>query len=299
MNLLELRDGYRQGDMSKADYIERMARMHAVLYDYSRLIGETDISRIEITSDDVLIVTKASQVKMLCVTKERRAAPFDILNFDHFEKPEMEMVLQLVREESVFFDIGANMGWYAINLAKLVKGVEVFAFEPIPRTFGFLEKNIGLNDVQNIEVFNFGFSDKEDEVPFYYYPESSGNASMVNVSGRNDAQEIACRVKRLDDFVASEKVGPDFIKCDVEGAELLVFQGGEQIISEFKPTMLVEMSRKWSAKFDYHPNKLIQLLAGHGYQCFAIQNGRLVEVSEMAETTAETNFFFLHRTKHV
>jgi len=285
--------------MSKADYIERMAKVHAILYDYSQLIDDTDISRIEITSEDVLIVTKTSQVKMLCVVQERRAAPFEILNFGCCEKPEMAMVLYLVREGSVFFDIGANMGWYALNLAKLVKGIRVLAFEPIPRTFGFLEKNIGLNGIENIETFNFGFSDKEDEVPFYYYPEGSGNASMVNVSGRNNIQEITCRVMTLDNFVIREKVEPDFIKCDVEGAELLVFQGGEQTLAKFKPVVFVEMLRKWSARFNYHPNKLIKLFSDHDYQCFVIRNGQLIEISEVTEATVETNFFFLPCTKRV
>ena len=299
MNILELRDDYRQGDMSKADYIKRMARVHTILYDYSRLIGETDISKIEITSDGVFIVTKASQVKMLCAAQERRTAAFEILNFGYCEKSEMEMTLRLVKKGSVFFDIGANMGWYAINLAKLVMEIKVFAFEPIPRTFGYLEKNIVLNGVENIETFNFGFSDKENDVSFYYYPEDSGNASMADVTGRNNIQVIPCRVMKLDDFVAREKVGPDFIKCDVEGAELLVFQGGERTLSEFKPIVLVEMLRKWSAKFDYHPNRIIQLFSYCGYQCFTINNGRLVEISEITEATVETNFFFIHQTERI
>ena len=294
MSLFELRSRFRQGAISKADYIRRMAMAHAVLYDYSRFIGQTDISKIEISSDGVLITTKASQVKLFCAAQERRTAAFEILNFGYCEKPEMAMVLQLVGENSVFFDIGANMGWYALNLAKLVKGIRVLAFEPIPRTFGLLEGNIGLNGIENIETFNFGFSDKEGKVLFYYYPEDSGNASMANVSGKDDIQTISCQVRKLDDFVARRKIGPDFIKCDVEGAELLVLQGGEQTLAKFKPVVFVEMLRKWSAKFNYHPNKIIQLFSDLGYQCFAIQNGQLAEVLEVTEATVETNFFFLH-----
>jgi len=298
VNLLELRDSYKQGSMSKTDYIQRIAKAHAALYDYSQFISETDISKIEITSDGVVVIAKASQVKMLCAAQERRTPAFEILNFGYYEKPEMEMTLRLVKEDSIFFDIGANMGWYAINVAKLVKGIRVFAFEPIPRTFEFLKKNIELNGIGSIEAFNFGFSHKKDDkVTFYYYPEDSGNASMVNVSERDNIQAIPCQVRSLDDFVAREKVGPDFIKCDVEGAELLVFQGGEQTLAKFKPVVFVEMLRKWSAKFDYHPNTIIRLFASHGYQCYVIQNNQLVQVLEITEATVETNFFFVHPTK--
>ena len=298
MSLFELRGRFEQGAISKADYIRRMAKMHTALYDYSRFISEADISKIEITSDGVLIVTEASRVKLFCAAQEQRTAAFEILNFGCCEKPEMAMILRLVRKNSVFFDIGANMGWYALNLARLVRGIRVLAFEPVPRTFGFLKKNIELNGIENIETFNFGFSHKEDDrVTFYYYPEDSGNASMVNVSERDNIQAIPCQVRSLDDFVAREKVGPDFIKCDVEGAELLVFQGGEQTLAKFKPVVFVEMLRKWSAKFDYHPNTIIRLFASHGYQCYVIQNNQLVQVLEITEATVETNFFFVHPTK--
>lgn len=53
------------------------------------------------------------------------------------------------------------------------------------------------------------------------------------------------------------------------------------------------MLRKWSAKFNYHPNDIIQLLAGIGYRCFTAQNDKLVPFSRMDENTTETNFFFL------
>ena len=298
MNLSKLKADYKKGELPKTTYIEHMAKVHTILFDYSWLIRETDFAKIEITSDAVLITTKDSGVKMLCMERERRTAPFEILNFGYYEKTEMEMMLRLVKEKSVFFDIGANVGWYTINIAKLVKGVRVFAFEPIQRTFNILEQNIKLNDIQNAAIFNFGLSNKEACLPFYYYPEGSGNASMENVSGRNNIQQITTQVRKLDNFVAEEGVCPDFIKCDVEGAELLVFRGGEQTISEFKPVVFTEMLRKWSAKFNYHPNELIQFFSGLGYQCFAIRNGRLVQILEITDATVETNFFFLRRTKH-
>ena len=298
MRLFRLKDDYKKGDLSKPEYIKRMAEIHAVFFDYSRFISETDIAKIEITSDGVLVTTKFPEVKMLCMEQERRAAPFEILNFDSYEKDHLDMMLKLIDKNTVFYDIGANIGWYSINLAKLVRGIKVFAFEPIPKTFGFLEKNVKINQMQNIESYNFGFSNKEDELKFFYYPEGTGNASIANVSGRENVQKITCKVKRLDDFVAEKKTGIDFIKCDVEGAELLVFQGGIHSIEEFKPIIFTEMLRKWSAKFNYQPNDIIRLLHSIGYKCFVVGNGKLVEIPEVNNETIETNFFFLHQTKH-
>ena len=91
----------------------------------------------------------------------------------------------------------------------------------------------------------------------------------------------------------------DFIKCDVEGAELFVFQGALKLLAQDKPIVFTEMLRKWAAKFDYHPNQIIELFQGLGYQCFtADAEGKLRAFGLMDDQTQETNFFFLHKTQH-
>ncbi len=85
----------------------------------------------------------------------------------------------------------------------------------------------------------------------------------------------------------------DFIKCDVEGAELLTFQGGLKTITKYKPIVFTEMLRKWSAKFNYHPNEIIELFKDIGYGCYFVVNDKLHEIKMMTDETIETNFFFL------
>ncbi len=112
-------------------------------------------------------------------------------------------------------------------------------------------------------------------------------------------QKISCRVKKLDDFVSANNLKVDFIKCDVEGAELFVFQGGIKTIEVNKPIIFTEMLRKWSMHFNYHPNDIIKLLNDLGYRCFTAKGEYLVEFFKMDENTVETNFFFLHSIKHI
>ncbi|HLO94734.1 MAG TPA: FkbM family methyltransferase, partial [Burkholderiaceae bacterium] len=133
---------------------------------------------------------------------------------------------------------------------------------------------------------------------FYFYPEGSVNASSVNVSERRDAELITCHVERLDDFVSNNKLHVDFIKCDVEGAELFVFQGATETLQRDKPIVFTEMLRKWAAKFNYHPNEIIALFASFEYRCFYAGENALKELAEMTDETVETNFFFLHAKKH-
>ena len=107
-----------------------------------------------------------------------------------------------------------------------------------------------------------------------------------------------CRLTTLNKFGAEAGKVPDFIKCDVEGAELFVFKGGQEVIERHKPIIFTEMLRKWSAPFGYHPNEIIELLTDCGYSCFTMDSQKLSKIVEMTDETLETNFFFLHDEKH-
>ena len=92
--------------------------------------------------------------------------------------------------------------------------------------------------------------------------------------------------------------GADFIKIDVEGAELFVIEGGSDTIRRSKPIIFTEMLRKHAATFNYHPNDIIDLLAAENYRCFYSRKGELIEFFRMNERTEEKNFFFLHKENH-
>ena len=89
-----------------------------------------------------------------------------------------------------------------------------------------------------------------------------------------------------------------FIKCDVEGAELSVFRGAEQLLREDRPIVFAEMLRKWCARFHYHPNDIIAFMAQLGYRCFAVGAHSFTPCAAVTECTEETNFLFLDATRH-
>lgn len=299
MNLIDVEEKYRNDEIDKQEYIQMMHNMHSSLFEYTEFIKDKDIKKIEITDNSVIITSRNNSIKMACDKEDQRIAPLEILNFGYYEKTDFDMVMNLVEEGDTIFDIGANIGWYSLNLAKNIKNTEVLSFEPIPKTFDYLKINIGLNQINNIKTFNFGFSNEEKEIEFYYYKEGSGNASLANLSNMEGTQKIKCAVKKLDAFVSVNNCSVDFLKCDVEGAELLVFKGGIETIKRDKPIIFTEMLRKWSDKFNYHPNEIIELLTSEGYRCFTAEDEHLVEFYNMDDKTVETNFFFLHGQKHL
>lgn len=297
MEMKEIKERFRNKQVAKADYIVQMHDCHKVLFNYSDFIRNTDVEKIEISDGQVVTTSRDYGIRMICDPCDHRIAPIEALNFDHYEKEECDMILQLIDDGQNVYDIGGNFGWYSLIIAR-AKKVKVLTFEPIPRTYSYLKQNVALNGLDNIELFNFGFSDQAQELKFYYYPEGSGNASIANLSGSEGVQSITCQVNRLDDFSKELGGSVDFIKCDVEGAELLVFKGGLQTIEKYKPVVFAELLRKWAAKFGYHPNEVIELFTGIGYRCFTVAGEKLAEFGLVDEETVETNFFFLHPEKH-
>lgn len=298
MILGQLKKDFLKGILSKQDYIAKMHEVHKVLFEYAEFIKGSDVSKIEIVDDAVILTSRSTGVKMLCDKDDQRTILIETMNFGSYEASDLSMILNLINEGSTVFDIGGNIGWYAINIARSKKNVHVHAFEPIPKTFNYLKRNLELNDIHTVHPHNFGFSNKEQDLAFYYYPEVSGNASMANVSNNIAAQQITCHVRKLDDYILENNLSVDFIKCDVEGAELFVFQGGIRSLRQHKPVIFAELLRKWAAKFNYHPNEAIELFKSLGYRCFIAKNNKLDEFTTMNDQTKETNFFFLHAEKH-
>lgn len=201
-------------------------------------------------------------VRMFCPLGDYKAAPVEALNFLDYEPEDSAMIMKLAATAENVVDIGANMGRYSINIAKTFPDSQVYAFEPIPKTFDYLKRNVQLNALKNVHTDPFGLSNEQKDLTFYFY------------------------------------LQVDFIKCDVEGAELFAFQGGLETLKRDKPIVFTEMLRKWAAKFNYHPNEIVNIFSSIGYRCFYVKGDHLNEISEITEVTAETNFFFLHDVQY-
>jgi FkbM family methyltransferase len=288
---------FRDGALTKHQYIEAMYALHARLFEYPEMLRGGAIERIEVDADGVVFASRWG-VRFRLDPLDRRQAPLEALNFRSFEDDDEAMLASLLEPGWAVFDVGANVGWYTLHLACRQPTARLYAFEPVPSTFGRLETNLTMNGPTNVRLFNFGLGAREEELTFYVYPEGSGGASAANNSGRPSVREVRCRVRPLDAVAAELGVGPDLMKVDVEGAELFVFQGGWATLKHSQPLIFCEMLRKWAAHFGYHPNAIIDLLASAGYGCFDVKGGALTPVPRVEETTVATNFFFLHRDRH-
>lgn len=154
------------------------------------------------------------------------------------EFEEMAFLLHLLREEDVFFDIGANVGSYTLLSSKVV-GATTHSFEPSPSTFGHLENNIFLNRIQSKAfAFNEGIGGEKGSMKF------SVNQDTINHIVLNEIEEsIEVQINTLDQHTAEHKLVPNLIKVDVEGFETEVIRGADSLLrnNDFK-AMIIELN---------------------------------------------------------
>lgn len=319
-----LRAAFLAGQLPKPAYIAAMHARHQLLHEYAAFLPSSGVAAIEITHRGVVAVLRDG-LRFLCDVRDQRIAPVEILNFGSHEAAELEVATSLLGPNGTAFDVGANVGWWAISLATRRPGAHVLAFEPLATTFAHLRANLALNGVPErvVHAVHVGLDNEDGEAVLYFRPEGSGNASFVDLAG--GSERVACTVRRLDTVVAEgERLpyltrGLDLVKIDVEGAEARVLLGGLETIRRHRPAIMAELLRKWTARFGYHPNDVIAFLAEEGYRCFVVVSSgaaaarapaasdplqgrsdaeRLREVLVVDDATVETNFFFLHRERH-
>jgi FkbM family methyltransferase len=320
MKLSEFKNKYFNKKITKKYYIKKnFENYYSRLHELSDFINQTDIKKIEITDSELAFISKKYGVKVYVEKGNYRSAPLECLNFGDYEEKELQVILQLTPRKGNFFDIGANIGWHSLIVAKFYKKLKVYSFEPIKKTYDLLIKNIKSNFLKNIEAFNFAFFNKTKDIIFYKIAEDSGNSSIKNLFKKNFKTE-KCKAEVLDNFVLKKKIKIDFIKCDIEGAELFLFLGAKIVLAEHKPIIMCEILRKWCKKFKYNPNQIILFLKKFGYKCFIFdfKNSKnlnkkididdrggeffkkilLEEIKKITKKTIQTNFLFLNEVKH-
>jgi len=145
------------------------------------------------------------------------------------------MVKQNDQNEITVFDVGANQGFYALALQRILgSNADIFCFEPSESTYKELQNNVAAKT--NIKIFNFGFSDKQEQLVLYSTKASNGLGSIY---GDNPLTEFkhqeVISLNMLDVFCQSNHIQViDFLKIDVEGHEYKVLLGSIEMLKQGK-----------------------------------------------------------------
>ncbi|MDR2690309.1 MAG: FkbM family methyltransferase [Azoarcus sp.] len=139
-----------------------------------------------------------------------------------------------VREGDVFLDCGACCGETALWAEKAGAG-KVWSFEPNPEALDYMSRNIQKHGQGRIEPVPLGLSAAPGQMNMERYPTNIGGTRLV--AGEHGALTVP--VVTLDDWCRENKVKPDFIKMDLEGAEVDVLNGARGVIMEHKPKLAI------------------------------------------------------------
>jgi FkbM family methyltransferase len=153
-----------------------------------------------------------------------------------------KFLIKNLKENDIFYDIGANYGFYTYLALEFCK--EVHSFEPIPDVFGYLYKN--LNNEPKAILNNIALSDKIGDALMYINKISTGGSTIIKEvfqkNPNNFLKEIKVPIRTLDDYLKNHNK-PTIIKIDVEGAESKVIEGGINFFTRNSPIIIMEVWR--------------------------------------------------------
>lgn len=242
-----------------------------LVYWYSKTRGEYTTSQkglhIQFNGDDTMSVW-INKTYAEFSTKNTKSAIRTISRIES-EFSELSQVLDTLRENDVFYDIGANTGIYSCFAASLCS--EVVAFEPYEPNVEECERNIQINS-ENINLHNIGLSNKQGTVGLNVpnKPSPGFGSASINSKKKNDLVQT----DRGDRLIAEEEFSaPNVVKIDVEGAEPLVLDGLSETLSDSHCRVVFcevhlpsdSSSRNSIQDHNWKEEQLIKLIENEGY----------------------------------
>lgn len=212
-----------------------------------------------------------------------------------FENAERQFVERYLEAGMTVLDIGAHHGFYSLLASKKVgDNGRVVAFEPSPRERKRLVRHLSLNACSNVLVEETALGETEGQADFFLVAnKETGCNSLRQPQTKHPTRRVQVQVKRLDEYLRTAQIGRvDFIKLDVEGAELSVLRGaGEVLKSRPRPILLCEVQDLRTGAWGYPAMEIIKFLAERGYVWFKLlEDGSLRKVDTNGRKEWDGNF---------
>jgi FkbM family methyltransferase len=213
----------------------------------------------------------------------------------HWE-PEIQSAFTLVLDflkPSVFWDVGANIGYYSWLVRQHPSVRQIVMFEPDPTNFALITDTMRKNAIHNCRPMNIALSDRCGSMTFLLDRASGQTGSLEATEHRNNkhslhyayrmTETITCATATIDSLIADGLPAPDLVKIDVEGAEHLVLAGAASCLSRKAPILIVETSKP----------DVIRRVRDAGYRVFRVDSGNVLFIPAASDLdfTPFTNAF--------
>jgi len=229
-------------------------------------------------------------------------------------EPEIEFLKYVLKSGDICMHIGASDARHSYIMSTLIGDGEIYAFEPSSYSYQHLKLILKLHRIRNAHIYKKAVSDKNDVVSLVTPIKSSGragrsfafitaldrlNAKRSDVANNKYIKEEVETVS-IDSFVSRENIGKiDFIRCDTEGAEILVLKGAMHTLERDKPNILIEIhNQALKDIFDSNADEVKNILTNLGYLIFRIDDGKPSLVKNINDQERWKDYFFIHPDRH-
>jgi len=203
------------------------------------------------------------------------------------DKGGISYLISAITKGQTVFDIGAHKAGYLYFMQKQVGEYgKVFAFEPQSCLFNYIKKLKALLNWQNVTIEHLALSDTAVKTILFIPAKKGTNASSPGatiIADKNRADfglKEEVNTETLDAYCIRNNVQPDFLKIDVEGNELKIFQGGLAIITKFKPKIYVEIEARHIGR--EQATKTFDYLQNIGYKGYFLHGTSHIPMSDFS-----------------
>lgn len=188
-----------------------------------------------------------------------------------YESHLVEIVEKHLQDGVDFIDVGANIGLFSILAAKRSGDGRVLAVEPTANACRYLRENVDKNRVgSRVHIFEGCIMDYSGTVTIHAIHgmeeySSTGPIDHPAATGR-DTQAYSVPCTTLDELIADHDVMPGLIKIDAEGAEMKIFEGAHNTLTDLRPVIVCELSDALLENRGGSATKVIEFLEDHGYR---------------------------------
>lgn len=226
------------------------------------------------TNEPTVVIREISPGLRLFVDLSDQVVGIGILR-GKYEADELDLVRRHVRAGDTVLDIGANIGFFTVNLAALVgdRG-KVYAFEPSLRVAGLLERSVSENGFgDRVELKRAAVADRPGRLGLFVGHDTLNlsGSYLVRYKDSRDGEILEVPGVQLDAEPLRRPVS--FIKIDIEGAEPLALRGARTLLQEDRPTILAEINPSQLARVaGCSPAEFLAEMEGLGYRCRTIKD---------------------------
>lgn len=192
---------------------------------------------------------------------------------DKFEQGEQIFLLRFLKPGMIFLDVGAHHGLYTLLASKKVgKEGRVIAFEPSQRELRRLRWHLALNRCRNVHVEPVAVGDTEGTAElFVCLGKETGCNSLRRPAVSERLRKVEGSITTLDRSLHRAGIDKvDFIKLDVEGAELEVLKGASGLLANSKPVILCELADVRTKPWRYSSVQIYDFLTARDYRWFSV-----------------------------